>query len=74
MAMQNDYIRSLEDQIEATRRFLRPFEDGTMHIGRRPAGGEWTDMTQEWIAQDRAVIATLERLLEKAREGADHPE
>ncbi len=64
----DDYIKSLEERIADEKKFLKPLEDGTMHLGTRPAGSsEWIDITQQHIEQCRTAIATYERIVAEAK-------
>ena len=67
MTIWHDFVRRLEEDIAKSKDFLEPPETGRMHLGHRPAGGEWRDTTQEYIERERAIIANLEQLVERIR-------
>lgn len=57
------YIESLKARLADVKKQLEPLEAGTLLIGTKLAGGEWIDVTPEWIKRHRETIATYERLL-----------
>jgi hypothetical protein len=57
------YRKRTEADITREREALAPLESGKMHIGRRRPGEQWTDITQEMIAQRKHAISVYEAIL-----------
>ena len=63
MPVPESYIESLKARLDEAKKYLETLETGGMRIGTRPAGGEWIDVTQDWIKREREAIATYESLI-----------
>ncbi len=59
------FIKGLRAEQERLRAELRPYEDGTMRVGRRPPGGIWEDFTEERIATINGEIGSLQRTIDR---------
>ena len=42
---------------------LQPLEAGTAHIGKRPSGGIWVDITKEEVMRLKKGIAQFDTLI-----------
>lgn len=71
MVDNESYIASLQARLTDAKKQLEPLEAGTLQIGTRPAGGEWIDVTPDWIKRQRDTIATYERLIARAQGDRD---
>jgi hypothetical protein len=57
-------VRGLRADQQRLREELRGYEAGTMHVGVRPFGGNWTDITERRIAAIKGEIDSLESTIE----------
>jgi hypothetical protein len=62
-AAMEGFVRWCEGKLVKSRDQLEPLESGRMHIGTRPFGGQWEDITLREIRRVRANIAELEALI-----------
>jgi hypothetical protein len=57
------FIDGLRSDQEKLRKELRPYEAGTMRVGRGPPNGPMEDFTDERIATIKGEIERIERTL-----------
>ena len=63
MSLKEDFIKSLEADLEISKRFLKPLESGRTTTVSRYRGEESEDATQDMIRREKEVIAGLERMI-----------
>ena len=59
------FIRWCEGKLAKSRSQLGSLESGKLHIGARPFGGQWKDITSEEINRMKTNIAELEALIDQ---------
>ena len=59
------FVQWCKNEQQKLRAELTPLEDGTMHVGRRPPGGQWQDITSQEIETLKRSIANLEAVIKQ---------
>ncbi len=62
--MWEQFIRSLEQEIEKERRYIEPMENGSMKLFSGPSGTNVQDVTDAEIAKSRETIRNLQAVID----------
>ena len=65
--MWEQFIRSLEKDIEAEKRFIAPLEDGSTRLYSGPSGTQLRETTQEQIDRSRSIIKNLQAVIARVK-------